>query len=72
MGPPSGSLPMTVLASPTPPFAPGTYAPGQQWRPKDPRRKSGFTIKAVTETEVIADDGRTIQLERMKRYDRVG
>lgn len=51
---------------------PDAYAPGQQWRPKDPRRKSGFTIKAVTEKEIIADDGRTIQLERMKRYDRVG
>lgn len=67
-----GPLPTTVLASPTPPIASGTYEPGQQWRPKDPRRKSGFTIKAVTRTEVIADDGRTIQLERMKRYERVG
>ncbi len=67
-----GPLPTTVLASLTPPIEPGTYAPGQQWRPKDPRRKSGFTIKAVTRTEVIADDGRTIQLERMKRYERVG
>lgn len=66
----AGPLPTTVLASP-PPIEPGTYAPGQQWRPKDPRRKSGFTIKAVTEKEVVADDGRTIQLERMKRYDRV-
>lgn len=47
------------------------YAPGQQWRPRDPRRKSGFTIKAITEKEVIAEDGRTIRLERMKRYDRV-
>ena len=48
------------------------YKPGEVWKPRDPRRKSGFTIKAVTATEVIADDGRTVQLERMKRYEKVG
>ncbi len=46
--------------------------PGEQWRPKDPRRKSGFTIKAVTETEVIAEDGRTVSLDRMRRYEKIG
>jgi len=47
--------------------------PGQVWRPKDPRRKqSGFTIKAVTETEVIGEDGRTVSLDRMKRYEQIG
>ena len=46
--------------------------PGERWRPRDPRRKSGFTIKAVTETEVIADDGRTVSLERLKRYEKIG
>jgi hypothetical protein len=46
--------------------------PGEVWKPKDPRRKSGFTIKAVTETEVIAEDGRTVSLERMKRYEKIG
>lgn len=50
---------------------PVAYKPGQVWKPKDPRRKSGFTIKAVTATEVVADDGRTVQLERMKRYEKV-
>lgn len=57
-----------------PPSEPHTvveYEPGQVWKPKDPRRKSGFTIKAVTPTEVVAEDGRTVSLERMKRYDRV-
>lgn len=50
----------------------GGPQPGEVWKPKDPRRKSGFTIKAVTETEVIAEDGRTVSLDRMKRYERVG
>jgi hypothetical protein len=46
--------------------------PGERYRPKDPRRKSGFTIKAVTETSVIADDGRVVSLDRMKRYEKIG
>lgn len=44
---------------------------GETWKPKDPRRKSGFTIKAVTRTDVVGEDGRTVSLERMKRYERV-
>lgn len=46
--------------------------PGQTWRPKDPRRKSGFRVKAVVGDTVVADDGRTVKLKRMKRYERVG
>lgn len=46
--------------------------PGERWKPRDPRRKSGFTIKAVTDTEVIAEDGRTVSLDRMKRYEKIG
>lgn len=46
--------------------------PGEVWRPRDPRRKASFTIKAVTGTEVIAEDGRTVQLDRMSRYEKVG
>lgn len=44
---------------------------GERWRPRDPRRKSGFTIKAVTEDSVLADDGRTIALNRFDRYEKV-
>lgn len=48
-------------------------SPGELWRPKDPRRKqSGFRIKAVTETHVEAEDGRTVALERLKRYEKIG
>jgi len=50
----------------------GGYMPGDSYRPKDPRRKSGFRIKAIEGDKVIADDGRTIQIDRMKRYVRVG
>ena len=46
--------------------------PGEIWRPKDKRRKSGFRVKAVEGNTVVADDGRTIKLDRMKRYERVG
>ena len=53
--------------------APGGPQPGELWRPRDPRRKqSGFRVRAVTETEVIADDGRTVSLERLKRYEKIG
>ena len=48
-----------------------TPRPGEVWRPRDPRRKATFTVKAVTDTEVVAEDGRSIQLDRMKRYERV-
>ena len=46
--------------------------PGEVWKPKDKRRKSGFRVKAVQGSTVVADDGRTIKLDRMKRYERVG
>lgn len=62
-------VPQPVLALVDPPK--DGPQPGERWRPRDPRRKSGFTIKAVTETEVIADDGRTVSLDRLKRYERV-
>lgn len=45
---------------------------GEYWRPKDRRRKSGFRIKAIRADVVEADDGRTIQLKRMSRYEKVG
>lgn len=44
---------------------------GETWKPKDPRRKATFTIRAVTASEVIGEDGRTVSLERLKRYVRV-
>jgi hypothetical protein len=46
---------------------------GERWKPRDPRRKSGFTIRAVTDDdEVIAEDGRTIALSRFDRYEKIG
>jgi len=44
---------------------------GERWKPKDPRRKTAFTVKAVEADHVITDDGRTIQLTRFSRYERV-
>lgn len=46
--------------------------PGEVWKPKDKRRKSGFRVKAVQGDTVVGEDGRTVKLDRMKRYERVG
>lgn len=47
---------------------PEGLAPGQVWRPKDPRRKSGFRIKAIVGDTVVGEDGRTVAVDRMHRY----
>lgn len=45
--------------------------PGETWRPKDPRRIATFKVQEVTDLEVVADDGRRINLDRWSRYVRV-
>ncbi len=45
---------------------------GQVYRPKDPRRKSSFTIKAVHEDSVEGEDGRIVKMDRLGRYSLVG
>ena len=45
---------------------------GQTYRPKDPRRKSSFTIKAVHADSVEGEDGRVVKLDRISRYSLVG
>lgn len=45
--------------------------PGETWKPKDPRRKASFKVLKVEDDHVHTDDGRTIQLARMVRYERV-
>lgn len=45
---------------------------GQTYRPKDPRRKSDFTIKAVHADSVEGEDGRVVKLDRISRYSLVG
>lgn len=42
--------------------------PGDRYMPKDTRRKSSFVVKEVTETELIAEDGRRVALDRLNRY----
>lgn len=44
---------------------------GSEWRPRDPRRKSSFKVEKVEDGHVITNDGRSIQIARMSRYDRV-
>lgn len=44
---------------------------GETWRPKDPRRKAPFTVRAIEGDHVVTDDGRKIQLARFHRYERV-
>jgi hypothetical protein len=41
---------------------------GQVWKPKDPRRVSSFKVASVTSTDVVADDGRRVSLDRWSRY----
>lgn len=48
-----------------------TPAVGETWRPKDPRRKASFIVLAVEDGLVKTDDGRSIQLARFNRYERV-
>lgn len=46
-----------------------TIQVGQQWMTKDSRRKQvPFTLVAVNEDHVVADDGRAIKLDRFSRY----
>lgn len=63
-----GPPPSGLLACRTPPLE---IKPGDVWKPKDPRRKTSFTVLKVEGGEVYTDDGRTIQLSRMSRYERV-
>lgn len=71
-----GPLPTAVLVGHEP-FASSQPSqnrmpkPGEVWKPKDPRRVASFKVKEVTSSEVIADDGRTVSLERWSRYVRV-
>lgn len=44
---------------------------GEQWRPKDPRRKNPFTIVKIEGDTAHTDDGRTVKLDRFRRYERV-
>lgn len=44
---------------------------GETWKPKDPRRKTSFTVVEVDEDSVLTDDGRRIQLARFHRYERI-
>lgn len=64
----AGELPTGLLACMSPPL---DIKPGDRWKPKDPRRKSSFTVVKILDGEVYTDDGRTIQLSRMSRYERV-
>lgn len=45
--------------------------PGQQWRPKDLRRKNVFTVARVLDGVIHTTDGRTIQQGRISRYQQV-
>lgn len=49
---------------------PTTPIVGERWKPKDPRRKTSFTVKEVFADHILTDDGRTIQLARFSRYER--
>jgi hypothetical protein len=44
---------------------------GETWKPKDPRRIASFVIVSVEADHVVTDDGRTIQLARFLRYERL-
>lgn len=44
---------------------------GETWRPKDPRRKASFKILDIINDTVHTDDGRTVKLERLRRYVKV-
>lgn len=44
---------------------------GEQWRPKDPRRKNPFTIVKIEGDTAHTDDGRTVKLDRFRRYERI-
>lgn len=46
-------------------------AVGERWRPRDPRRVASFTIVKIEGETVFTDDGRTVKLDRFKRYERV-
>lgn len=65
------------LPTPAPTPAPATSAlsalprPGEVWKPRDPRRIAAFKVQEVTATDVIADDGRRVSLDRWRRYVRV-
>jgi hypothetical protein len=64
----AGPLPMSGLAA-------GPYEAyvGSKWLPKDPRRKQvELTVVAIEGEQVVMDDGRKIQVERLKRYNQVG
>lgn len=44
---------------------------GETWKPRDVRRKTAFKVVDVTPNTVWTDDGRSIQLVRFGRYERV-
>ncbi len=67
--------PKKISISPSEPSRPTSQLTGPQvgerWKPKDPRRIASFLIAAVEDDYVLTDGGRTIQLARFPRYERV-
>jgi len=61
--------PAVVIVPETPPAG---LQPGQRYRPKDTRRKTEFVVSRVEGNVVFGEDGRTIRIERMQRYQFLG
>jgi len=63
----AGPLPMSGMAA-----GPHEAYVGSKWLPKDPRRKQVvLTVVGIEDEQVVMDDGRKIQVERLKRYRQV-
>ncbi len=67
--PPAVVRPVVVQTSPA--VVVGGPQVGERWRPKDPRRKNSFTILKIEGDTAHTDDGRTVKLDRFRRYERI-